>query len=164
MASGFWVADWQDGGPLACARGFHERAHTCQALNASERGIHKGAAALLWGEPAASVRARALCWRATCPPAWGEPARPGFPRRGNGKGEIQFLAAAGYFCRLLSMLVHFRYASSCPSPEGNSNRSFCSELNRRLALLPFALFLELNAPVPVGVLNLKTGAAISVSN
>jgi hypothetical protein len=27
--------------------------------------------------------------------AWGEPARPGFPRRGNGKGEIGFLAAAG---------------------------------------------------------------------
>ena len=27
--------------------------------------------------------------------------------------------------------------------------------NRRLALLPFALFVELSAPVPVGVLNLK---------
>ena len=27
--------------------------------------------------------------------AWGAPARPGFPRRGNGKGEIGFLAAAG---------------------------------------------------------------------
>jgi hypothetical protein len=34
--------------------------------------------------------------------------------------------------------------------------------NRRLALLPFALCKELSAPVPVGVLNLKTGAAISV--
>lgn len=36
--------------------------------------------------------------------------------------------------------------------------------NRRFALLPFALSLELLAPVPVGVLNLATGAAISVSN
>src|SRR5688572_29022100 len=36
--------------------------------------------------------------------------------------------------------------------------------NRRLALLPFALFVEPLAPVPVGVLNLKTGAAISVPN
>jgi len=35
---------------------------------------------------------------------------------------------------------------------------------RRLALLPFALFVELLAPVPVGVLNLQSGAAISVSN
>jgi hypothetical protein len=35
---------------------------------------------------------------------------------------------------------------------------------RRLALLPFALLVELLAPVPVGVLNLKSGAAISVPN
>jgi hypothetical protein len=33
--------------------------------------------------------------------------------------------------------------------------------HRRLALLPFALYKELSAPVPFGVLNLKTGAAIS---
>src|SRR6266487_6865144 len=39
----------------------------------------------------------------------------------------------------------------------------CSR-NRRFALLPFALFVEPSAPVPVGVLNLQTGAAISVSN
>jgi hypothetical protein len=31
-------------------------------------------------------------WRAACA-EWGEPARPGLPRRGNGKGEIRFLAA-----------------------------------------------------------------------
>ena len=35
---------------------------------------------------------------------------------------------------------------------------------RRLALLPFALLVELLAPVPVGVLNLKSGAAISAPN
>src|SRR5690348_14913292 len=31
--------------------------------------------------------------------AWGEPARPGFPLRGNGKGggQFSFLAAAGWF-------------------------------------------------------------------
>jgi hypothetical protein len=36
--------------------------------------------------------------------------------------------------------------------------------NRRYALLPFALFCRALAPVPVGVLNLLTGAAISQSN
>jgi hypothetical protein len=36
----------------------------------------------LWGEQPSSA-------------AWGEPSRPGFPRRGNGKGELIFLAAAG---------------------------------------------------------------------
>lgn len=37
-------------------------------------------------------------------------------------------------------------------------------LNRRFALLPFALSVELVTPVPFGVLNLRTGAAISVSS
>jgi hypothetical protein len=41
--------------------------------------------------------------------------------------------------------------------------SFPDFPNRRLALLPFALFVERSAPVPFGVLNLQTGAAISVS-
>jgi hypothetical protein len=68
--------------------------------------------------------------------AWGEPSRPGFPRRGNGKGEIRFLAAAGAFAP-------------------------CSQ--RRFALLPFALFDGAFAPVPFGVLNIN-GAAISESN
>src|SRR5437588_9665009 len=35
---------------------------------------------------------------------------------------------------------------------------------RRFALLPFALLVERLAPVPVGVLNLKSGAAISAPN
>ena len=33
------------------------------------------------------MAASAVGWRAACA-AWGEPARPGLPRRGNGKGEI----------------------------------------------------------------------------
>ena len=37
------------------------------------------------------MRASVVGWRAPCA-AWGEPARPGLPRRGNGKGEIKFLA------------------------------------------------------------------------
>lgn len=38
-------------------------------------------------------------------PAWGEPARPGLPPEGEtGKGGIQFLAAAGQFCRRLWQL------------------------------------------------------------
>src|SRR5579872_5301620 len=48
----------------------------------------------LAGGGAASMGASAVCWRPACA-AWGEPARPGFPRRGNGKGEIRVLAAAG---------------------------------------------------------------------
>src|SRR5579872_3541412 len=35
---------------------------------------------------------------------------------------------------------------------------------RRFALLPFALLSGAFAPVPVGILNLKSGAAISVPN
>jgi len=59
--------------------------------------------------------------------AWGEPARPGFPLWGNGKGDSTFLAAAGAFP--------------------------CS--HRRFALLPFALFKGASAPVPVWVLILN---------
>lgn len=60
----------------------------------AERGIHKGAAALLWG--AGSIDACQRFWLAGIVlPAWGEPSRPGFPRRGNGKGAFHFLAAAG---------------------------------------------------------------------
>ena len=59
------------------------------------RGIHKGAAAPLvggaaaWDVPAGFAGAARVA-------AWGEPARPGFPPEGEtGKGEINFLAAAG---------------------------------------------------------------------
>ena len=40
---------------------------------------------------------------------------------------------------------------------GTSPTAFCFFTNRRYALLPFALLLELSAPVPVGVLHLKRG-------
>jgi hypothetical protein len=41
------------------------------------------------------MRAGVVGWRAACT-AWGEPARPGLHLEGEtGKGEIQFLAAAG---------------------------------------------------------------------
>jgi len=45
----------------------------------------------LAGGAAVTMRAGGVGWRAACA-AWGEPARPGFSRRGNGKGEIEFLA------------------------------------------------------------------------
>jgi hypothetical protein len=44
-----------------------------------------------------------------------------------------------------------------------SKKGFCFSAARH-ALLPFALLLELAAPVPVGVLIFETGAAISVPN
>ncbi len=58
--------------------------------------MHKGAAALLWGEPAHDACQR-LWLAAQRVPAWGEPARPGFPPEGEtGKGaSTKFLAAAG---------------------------------------------------------------------
>jgi hypothetical protein len=44
------------------------------------------------------MRASAFGWARSVPPAWGEPARPGFPPEGEtGKGASKFLAAAGYF-------------------------------------------------------------------
>ena len=57
--------------------------------------MHKGAAAPLvggaaaWDVPAGFAGAARVA-------AWGEPARPGLPPEGEtGKGEINFLAAAG---------------------------------------------------------------------
>ena len=35
--------------------------------------------------------ASVVCWPHRRASTWGEPARPGFPRRGNGKGAIQIL-------------------------------------------------------------------------
>jgi hypothetical protein len=44
------------------------------------------------------MRASAFGWPRSVLPAWGEPARPGFPPEGEtGKGASKFLAAAGYF-------------------------------------------------------------------
>jgi hypothetical protein len=47
------------------------------------------------------MRASAFGWPRSVLPAWGEPARPGFPPEGEtGKGASKFLAAAGYFRRV----------------------------------------------------------------
>src|SRR5437763_229647 len=75
------------------------------------RGMHKGAAALLWGEPAAAMPASAFCWWAACFRRGGNHPRPGLPPGGNGKGGIRFLAAAGYFC----YPAHSNYSQSTPS-------------------------------------------------
>jgi hypothetical protein len=70
--------------------------------------------------------------------AWGEPARPGFPFRETGKGlKIP---------SLLPQAMNSVYSRFNPSLH-----------NRRFALLPFALFVERLAPVPVGVLNILFG-------
>ena len=53
-----------------------------QIPQAAQRGIHKGAPALLWGEPAASMRASVFCWLAACFRRGGNPPAPAFPRRG----------------------------------------------------------------------------------
>src|SRR3954453_18360062 len=51
------------------------------------RGIHKGAVALLWGEPLASMRASVVCWRAACLRGGGNPPAPAFPGGETGKGD-----------------------------------------------------------------------------
>ena len=48
--------------------------------------------------------------------------------------------------------------------EASKLSSFPVLLTTAIALLPFALLVEFNAPVPVGVLDLNAGAAISESN
>jgi len=57
-------------------------------LDELDGGCARGLAPLAGGA-GRTDRASAFCWARDVPPAWGEPARPGFPRRGNGKGEIQ---------------------------------------------------------------------------
>jgi hypothetical protein len=55
-------------------------------------GDAQGGSAPLAGGAGCIVAASVFCWRATCPPAWGEPARPGLPPEGEtGKGEIKNL-------------------------------------------------------------------------
>jgi hypothetical protein len=70
--------------------------------------------------------------------AWGEPARPGFPFRETGKGS--------------------KIPSLLPQAMNSVYSRFITSLHhRRFALLPFALFVEQLAPVPVGVLNILFG-------
>src|SRR5215472_11589948 len=60
------------------------------------QGMHKGAAALLWGEPAASRRDSVFCWRAACFRRGGNHPAPACPWGKRERG-IRFLAAAGQF-------------------------------------------------------------------
>jgi len=79
--------------------------------------------------------------------AWGEPSRPGFPRRGNGKGASQFLAAAGDY---LVPRRRFLFASLHSSPTAEN------------AMLPFALLVELSFRCLLVSSIFVSGAAISV--
>src|SRR6266480_2528460 len=62
--------------------------------------MHKGAAALLWGEPAASMLASVFCWRAACFRRGGNHPRPGLPPGGNGKGGLNSLLPQANLSRL----------------------------------------------------------------
>ena len=68
----------------------------CQALSCSaRRGSTRGRQPSCGGSRR-TMRASAFGWPRSVLPAWGEPARPGFPRRGKReRGAFQFLAAAG---------------------------------------------------------------------
>src|SRR5215472_7408177 len=57
--------------------------------------MHTGAAALLWGEPAAAMHASVFLLAGSVLPAWGEPAPPRLAPWGKRERGIGFLAAAG---------------------------------------------------------------------
>ncbi len=74
------------------------------------RGIHKGAAALLWGEPAASVRASRLLLARNVPPGVGGTRPPRLaPGGGNGKGGDQIPC-----CRRLFLAGLRSHSIACP--------------------------------------------------
>jgi hypothetical protein len=110
-------------------QGFHEKASLCQQKSFT-RAIFLGDRA----RGLALLRGGAAGFA-----AWGEPARPSFPFWGNGKGELKIPS-------LLPQAMNSVYSRFNPSLH-----------NRRFALLPFALFVEQLAPVPVGVLNILFG-------
>ncbi len=115
-------------------------------------GYTRGRQPLLWGEPAAAMRASAFCWRVACFRRGGNPPAPACPRRGKrerGRSKSSTLPqAAG----LLFTLIRLPWS-------GSNRRRFASFRisHRRFALLPFALFSGALAPVPVGVLDLWNG-------
>src|SRR5215469_8888195 len=62
----------------------------CQALEAVLAGDAQGGGSPLVGGAGARCVPALLAGRAACPPAWGEPSRPGFPPAGEtGKGEFR---------------------------------------------------------------------------
>jgi hypothetical protein len=82
------------------------------------QGMHKGAAALLWGEPTHRCVPALFCRPRSVPSAWGEPARPGFPPEGEtGKGAIKFPC-----CRRLVCLATLRSTSVIQGKKGSSKR------------------------------------------
>jgi len=54
-------------------------------------GYTRGRQPLLWGEPAASMRANGFLLARSVPPAWGEPTPPRLAPGGNGKGGLNSL-------------------------------------------------------------------------
>jgi hypothetical protein len=116
---------------LPYGRGFHEKAWSCQAIPLIFlSGDSQGGGALLWGEPRFLRRG-------------GNPPAPAFPGGETGKGS------SIPCCR--RQFSFFRSASSSDPSSlpywlfGSAHSRVCSAyLNRRHALLPFALFLELS--------------------
>ena len=114
---------------LALTASFHEKAFLCQQKSFTR--------AIFLGD-----RARGLALLRGEPPflrRGGNPPAPAFPFRGNGKGDQKIPS-------LLPQAMNSVYS-----------RFITSLHNRRFALLPFALFVEQFAPVPVGVLNIVFG-------
>src|SRR5258708_15828849 len=83
-------------------RKFRTRLRPTECFPGTAGGCARGVSAErfetpLAGGAAASRRASGLRWRVACA-AWGEPARPGLPPEGEtGKGDLNFLAAAGIY-------------------------------------------------------------------
>jgi hypothetical protein len=102
-------------------------------LPCARRGCTRGGSPLVGGAGSMHACQRVLLARSV-PPAWGEPARPGFPPEGEtGKGVSKFAAAAGCF---------FVHRTPPFYPVVIQQKALCvlpKLRHRRFALLPFAL-------------------------
>jgi hypothetical protein len=101
--------------------------------NPCSQGMHKGAAALLWGEPAASMRDSAFCWRAACFRRGGNRPAPACPFGETGKG-LKVLAAADHFDRCSTRGSAFRKAIAAATPCRASIRTLIEPLWARCML------------------------------
>ena len=89
---------------------------------ARSAGIHKGAAALLWGEPIAGCVPAWLAGHAACLRRGGNPPAPAFPLGETGKGESpKFLCAHGHY-----FLGHVGSRAAVPGFHSHFFRAFIS--------------------------------------
>jgi hypothetical protein len=89
------------------------------------------------------MRASAFCWPRSVLPAWGEPARPGFPPEGEtGKGATPLLVPAGVPQQTRAALIprfawDFSAAEGCLNPLPPEHLKMVQRLFPMLDGIPF---------------------------